>query len=215
MDTMKEVMMDLLQNHPYSEESIFLQKHLKRRVYSKNQWLFYQDEDAHYNYLLHSGLVLLDTYSEENDAHFYDVASPHTVFPLTQLWSNAPYPYDAKAISDVEVWQWRQEDLYEFMKEFPKYWPNLFRDLADLQQYQEERLQVQMEADASQKIQYTLDYLFDLFGTSSESKETIPYRLTITDIASLSGVTRTTASKVMQKLNDMHCIQYVNKTLSR
>ncbi|CAM4035853.1 Crp/Fnr family transcriptional regulator [Catellicoccus marimammalium] len=211
---MKTLFLDILKHRPYSEEGQFLQNKIITRRYPKNQVLFYQWEDAQWIYMPVDGLVVLNRYEDNGDLLYHGLVLPDTFFPLTNVFGQEQYEYEAMTLTEVETWQMKKEDFILFLERFPQYYPQLCQDLVKINSRLEERLHFLMVASAKERIENIVLNLIEDYGVQQGDWNVLPWPITVTEIAQISGTTRETASLAMNQLRRNGSIRYEHKQLS-
>lgn len=214
MEKMKEILMDILKHHPYSEEGKYLQNCLKRHSFPKNQIIFYQGDEAQNLYMVNDGLVTLNRYTEDGDLRYHDLIVPELFFPINALYGEDQYAYEAVALTKVETWQIKKKDLVHFLERFPKYFPYMYHDLALVNERIEERLHFMLTANAKDRIYHVIETILCDYGEMNHHTCSLPWPITITELAQMSGTTRETASLVLSELKRDGKINYDKKRLS-
>lgn len=214
MDGMKAVFLEIIKHRPYSEEGQFLQEKVVMRTYNKGQVLFYQWDEVNWVYMTHQGLIVLNRYNAQGSLYYHDFVLPNVFFPLTNIFGESHYEYEAVALTKVETWQMKRSDFVEFLRRFPQYYPELYQDLVKVNARLEERLHFMMTANAKERILKILRNLVDDYGYQEDGWYILPWPITITEIAQISGTTRETASATINHLRRNREIRYEHKQLS-
>lgn len=212
--TFKDVLIDILKHHPYSEEGQFLQNAISQHKFPKNQIIFYQEDEAHYLYMAKSGIVVLNKFNDNSELIYHDFVIPNLFFPINTLYGESYYEYEAIAMTDVETWKIKKEDLLLFLEKFPKYFPNMYHDLVLVNERIEERLYFMMTATARERILSVIHSILNDYGTDDQQYRILPWPITIVELAHLSGLTRETASHTLSALKKEGAIVYDKKRLS-
>lgn len=213
-ETLKDVFIDILKHRPYSEEGQFLQNAISQHKFQKNQILFYQGDDVNYLYMVKSGIVILNKYNDNSELIYHDFVVPNLFFPINTLYGKEVYEYEASAMTDVETWKIRKSDLLHFLEMYPKYFPNLYHDLVLVNERMEERLYFMMTASARNRVLGVVTSILEDYGRTEGEYRVLPWPITIVELAHLSGLTRETASHILNDLKKDGTIIYNKKQLS-
>ncbi|MFV0559753.1 MAG: Crp/Fnr family transcriptional regulator [Enterococcus sp.] len=194
------------------EEFQLLKENVLLRSYKKGQILFDEGDSRNRVYFLTKGLVRLERYDESATYYYYDYVPKKTLFPTSGLFEECCYTYTAQALTDIETF-YLPIKLYERLSvSNPKQLLYLVRHIGKIVENNELRIQIGLTSSAFDRVKQNLYILQHELGEPTTcGKTTIPYPITLKELAVNSGTTRETAGQVVRQMREEGLIDYDKK----
>ena len=212
--SMKEVLVNLVEKQPTSEEALFLKDKVSLHCFPKNQIIFYQQDESHKLYILKEGLVVLNRHNHDGELSYHEMVVPNVLFPMNSLCCYENNHYEAVALTKSVLWQIKRTDLLLFLERFPKYYPVFCRDLSLMNERSEEKIYMLTSMNAKERVFSVIETLLADFGITKSDRCFLPWPITVIEISQLAKVTRETTSLVLNELKDEKKVLYANKQLA-
>ncbi len=196
-----------MKNRSLHELEGYLEK-FKPLYYKKGEALLRAGDEPRGVFFLKKGFVRLYSLSKQGEELTLIIFKSGEIFPLTWMMSNIPNVYNLLAITPVEIKRVPRDDFLAYVKSNS----DLLLDFLDEALNRLSRILQRMEylvfGNAKNKVASILLICAERFGRKQGSKIIIELPLTHSDIASLVGLTRETASIEMKKLEKEGSIDY-------
>ncbi|MGH2543555.1 MAG: Crp/Fnr family transcriptional regulator [Ardenticatenaceae bacterium] len=168
------------------------------RHYHRGEFLFHMGESADRLFFLHQGIVKISRLLPNGEEHILDVFGPGDTFGELSL-SDAKWRVGtAQALSEVTVRTMTEVVFNSVARSIPNFCLNAVRHLIDRQR----RTLVYIEAlthvkKAGPRLLFILLDLAERYGRRSGDSYQLPVSLTQEDLASLTGLNRSTVSTLI------------------
>lgn len=136
------------------------------------------------------------------------IFKPGDIFPVSWAIGDEPVSYFVEAMTVAELWRVPRDQFLEFVRDKPEILMDLTRRMLVRLLGLMRRMEYLVFGNANNKVASILLICAERFGRREGGKVTIEVPLTHSDIASLVGLTRETASIEMKKLEKSGLIGY-------
>lgn len=171
-----------------------LEKHKKGSV------ILSSTDNPFYVYFISRGHIKQSAVTLDGKEIMMQIYKPYAFFPMISVMNNIPNQYDFEAMDDVEVYKANKEDVIEFLKANSDVLYDLAQRMGKGLHMMLLTVECLMSDTARDRVVKVLNGLAHRFGSKSESKMLIPLPFTHKDLASLTGLTRETVTRELDKL---------------
>ncbi|MBA2795486.1 Crp/Fnr family transcriptional regulator [Streptococcus porcinus] len=184
---------------------------MERRKVQKGHILFFEGDKRDKLFLVTSGYFKVEQTDQSGSFIYTDFIRHGTIFPYGGMFTDEAYHFSVVAITDV-TYYYLPTDLFEkFSADNPKQMVHLYSKLSRLLELHELRVRNLITSSASERVIQSLAILLIEMG---DEENKLPFQLTSTDIANMSGTTRETVSHVLSKLKREKLLVRKNKYLT-
>ena len=169
------------------------------RNLKKDEYLFYQGDNAKNFYLVLNGRVKLTQLDKEGDQVIHHYPGPGDPFGIVAVLREIDLPVTAQAVEDTQLLFWDQQTLRNLMEEYPQISFNAIRILSKFIVDFQNRIQQLSTERVERRIARALLRVSEQAGKKVESGIKIDIRLTRKDISEMCGTTLFTVSRVLKK----------------
>lgn len=189
-----------------------LAQQMQVKTFAKGQVLFDQGDPRTRFYYVLDGVVRLERVDETGSFPFINYVSPHKAFPYRGMFVGETYTYAAMAMTAITIATFPMPVFETLLRENKQMMVCLISQMGQIINDDENRLQRMVTSSATHRVKQALMLIAADLGTHNESdKTTIPYPITLKEIARVSGTTRETAGQVVSKLVDEGVVVYQHK----
>ncbi|BBM13596.1 Transcriptional regulator ArcR [Enterococcus mundtii 1A] len=198
--------------HFTDEEFEEIKEQTVLRSYKKGQVLFDEGDERQRFYVLTEGLIRLERYDESATYYYYDYVTANNLFPMSGIFEEEPYTYTAQAMTDIETFYFPVACYEKIVKNNPNQLIYMIQKLGKVVQMHELRIQIGLTSSAFDRVKQNLFVLKEELGIPTEDGHiSIPYPITLKELAVNSGTTRETAGQVIKQLKDSGLVNYDKK----
>lgn len=198
--------------HFQPQEFDQLTTHLQVKQYAKGQILFDQGDRRNRFYYVIKGVIRLERVDASGSFSFINYVNAQKAFPYRGLDLDQEYPYTAMALTPITIAMFDMVDFETVVAENQAVSRQVIRQMSQLIERTETRLQRMVTSSAARRIQQALLILgTDLGEKVTNTEIEIPYPMTLIELAHISGTTRETAGQVVNKLVDAGTVSYQRK----
>lgn len=183
-----------------------------QKKYSKGEFLIQPDTLPAGIFYLKEGLIWCYSLSKEGVELTINIFKPRSIFPLLYVFNNKPDRYYYQLLTDSVVSCIPKESVYNFIHKEPSFALNLLKRIYKGLDGYFLRMEALLSADAYLKT-ITHIYLNTLRFGEEKANKRILLNSTQNHIASQSGVTRETVTRVIKKLQKQGIVGYENNHL--
>ncbi|EGJ27641.1 Crp/Fnr family transcriptional regulator [Streptococcus porcinus] len=184
---------------------------MERRKVQKGHILFFEGDKRDKLFLVTSGYFKVEQTDQSGSFIYTDFIRHGTIFPYGGMFTDDAYHFSVVAITDV-TYYYLPTDLFEkFSADNPRQMVHLYSKLSRLLELHELRVRNLITSSASERVIQSLAILLIEMG---DEENKLPFQLTSTDIANMSGTTRETVSHVLSKLKREKLLVRKNKYLT-
>ncbi|MCH3488640.1 Crp/Fnr family transcriptional regulator, partial [Enterococcus faecium] len=189
--------------HFSDEEFQQIKEHTVLRSYKKGQILFDDGDPRQRLYILTKGLVRLERYDESATYYYYDYVNTNNLFPMSGMFGEETYTYTAQAMTDIETFYLPVSYYEKLARKNPEQLIYMIQKISKVVEIHELRIQIGLTSSAFDRVKQNLFILKEELGVPTKDGHiTIPYPITLKELAVNSGTTRETAGQVIKQLRD-------------
>lgn len=189
-----------------------LMAQMQVKTYPKGQVLFDYGDSRDRFYFVIKGVIRLERLDETGNFTFINYVKTQTGFPYRGLYSGQEYPYTATALTPITVALLSMSTLEQLIATNPQVTKQVLRQMSFLIDRTETRLQKLVTSSAANRVvQALIVFGTDMGELGENGQVTIPYPITLIELARLSGTTRETAGQVVSKLEAAGKLRYQKK----
>ena len=198
--------------HFSDEEFQQIKEHTVLRSYKKGQILFDDGDPRQRLYILTKGLVRLERYDESATYYYYDYVNTNNLFPMSGMFGEETYTYTAQAMTDIETFYLPVSYYEKLARKNPEQLIYMIQKISKVVEIHELRIQIGLTSSAFDRVKQNLFILKEELGVPTKDGHiTIPYPITLKELAVNSGTTRETAGQVIKQLRDSGLLDYHKK----
>lgn len=192
-----------------------LTRDLQIKSYPKGQVLFDQGDPRNRFYFVIKGVVRLEKIDETGDFGYLDYVKPDKGFPYRGLFTATEYPYSATAMTAVVIASFEMADYESVIRNRPENMVQLITIMGRIIDHTEDRLQRMVTSSARNRVKQALIIFGEELGVPSVADMvTIPYPITLIELARVSGTTRETTGQIISQLVASGLVTYQHKTFT-
>jgi CRP/FNR family transcriptional regulator len=177
----------------------FFEKH-RLAYYKKGELLFRPGDDFANIYFIKSGYVRLFINDEDGKEITINAFKPVFYLSLNYALGEGENRYFFEALTDVEMWKAPKQEVIEFIKEDKEILGFLTERLLKITEELMRHVEVAISGDAYSKVAALIISLAKSSGKKTGNKIELEFTTTHRLIASLTGLSRETASIQIKKL---------------
>lgn len=184
----------------------FFSQH-KHQLYKKGEILIRADDEPAGVFYLKTGIVKEYTISKKGEELVINIFKPQSFFPMSWAVNNSKNMYYYEAITDSEVWRSPRDTTLTFIKQNPDVLYDLLKRVYIGLDGLLLRMVYLMSENAQDRLLTELVIQGKRFGRKL-ADNAIELKITEKDLASQSGMTRETVSRVIKVLKDKNLITF-------
>lgn len=158
-----------------------------------------------------SGYFKVEQSDQSGTFTYTDFIRHGTIFPYGGLFTDDYYHFSVVAMTDVTYFYFPVDLFEDYSLENRLQMKHLYSKMSKLLELHELRVRNLITSSASSRVIQSLAILLVEMGKDSN---TLPFQLTTTDIAQISGTTRETVSHVLRDLKKQELITIKGKYLT-
>lgn len=167
------------------------------RQFSRGEVLFMEGDPVQGLFFIQSGKVQMSKVSYAGKQSILQIYSTGEVLAEAVIFSEAPYPATAEAVEPSTVYFLALAAMQEVMLRHPLIAMNVVKVLSARLRTAQERLKYLSYAKAEGRIAKLLQELAESYGRMEDSGIIVDVEMTHARLASLTGLTRETVSRVL------------------
>jgi CRP-like cAMP-binding protein len=189
------------------EQLLVKSKHLNLKL---GEPILYQGEVPHFAYLVKSGVVKAYDIGSTGDEKIVALAAPGEFIPPAWVFDKSPVSlYYYSAFTDCDLYIVQRAVVQQFIASDDAVARKMFDQYMGLYTGAVQQINALTQSKGIDKILYILQYLVMRFGHKiGNDSQIIRMRLTHKDVASMTGLTRETASVELNRLKKKGVISY-------
>ena len=181
------------------------------RKIPKGQIIFFSGDRRDRLFLLHRGYVRIEQYDSTDTFSYMDYIKMNSVFPYGGMFFDERYHYTASAVTNVENFSIPMDLFEDYSKKNVDQLLFITKRLSQILEFQELRLRNVVSASATDRVTQSLSILcMDL----CKEQDTLPFPMSMKELAKLGATTRETVNQVLKKLREEEVIDYEHKKLT-
>lgn len=188
-------------------------KEFRQLHYKKGETILRAEDTPTGVYFLSRGFVRLYAVSKKGEELTLIIFKPGDFFPVMWAINNARTSYYLAAITNVDVWRVPQDKFLAFIKSNPEVFFDLTSKILIRFGGLLKRMEYLVFGNAYAKVASIITICAERFGHRQKGKVTIEVPLTHGDVASMTGVTRETASIELKKIENKGFIEYQGRLI--
>jgi len=188
-----------------------IELHLRRRKFSKNQIVLFEEDNNSYMYIVYSGKVRVVKMSDQGREQILSIHKKNEYFGEMALLDGKTAPATVIALEDSEIGLLSKADFDRYLLTNEKIRQNIVTMLCSRLREAWLMIKIMSFATAEQRVLAVLDNLKDVYGVKDQRGIIINLKLTHSQIASYASVTRETASRAISKLTKNGTIELVDR----
>lgn len=185
--------------------------HIRSREVPKGQILFFSGDHRDRIFLILQGHVRIEQFDADDQYTYIDYVKQGSLFPYGGMFRDRHYHYTATTLTTVRYLTIPVELYEHFVQNCPEQLLFITKRLSDILEFQELRLRNVMTISARDRVIQSLAILCKDYQYFSE---TIPFPLSLQEIAKLAATTRETVYQVLKYLSQQGKILYEKKHLT-
>ncbi len=170
------------------------------RVYSRNEYLFWEDEEATSFFVVAAGRVRLFKTSEQGREFTFFIANIRQVFDLPPIFDSKPHPLSAGALSDARVYQAPRGFIQEMAQRHLILFRILARELSRATRHMAEIAADLALTDVTTRLARLLIFSSQSEGLPTDEGVLLSLDLSQSEIAHLLGTAREVVSRSFRQL---------------
>lgn len=188
---------------------------LQIKNYPKGQVLFDQGDPRNRFYFVIKGVIRLEKIDETGDFGYLNYVKPDKGFPYRGLFTATEFPYSATAMTAVVIASFDMVDYENAIRSCPEDMVHLITVMGQIIDHTEDRLQRMVTSSARNRVKQALIIFGEELGVPSVANMiTIPYPITLIELARVSGTTRETTGQIISQLVASGLVTYQHKTFT-
>jgi len=184
------------------------------RSYDKDQVIILAEEEGDAMFIIAQGQVKVSIVSEDGREVILSLLGEGAVFGELALLDGKPRSANVVATQDTELYMVRRADFLQLIYKVPQIAVGLLAELAARLRKTDRKIEGLALLDVTSRISETLLQLANEQGTQTEQGLTIETRPTHQQLASMSGTTRETVSRVLKRLEGQGYISSEGRSIT-
>jgi CRP/FNR family transcriptional regulator/CRP/FNR family cyclic AMP-dependent transcriptional regulator len=184
------------------------------RSYDKDQVIILAEEEGDAMFIIAHGQVKVSIVSEDGREVILSLLGEGAVFGELALLDGKPRSANVVATQDTELYMVRRADFLQLIYKVPQIAVGLLAELAARLRKTDRKIEGLALLDVTSRISETLLQLANEQGTQTEQGLTIETRPTHQQLASMSGTTRETVSRVLKRLEGQGYISSEGRSIT-
>lgn len=194
------------------EEMSILMNNMKIKRFKKGQILFDQADDRNRFYFVKEGLVRAERTDETGEFIFYTYIKENLAFPYRGMFKDHYYPYTAQAMTDIEIIHFPMGTFENLLLKNTDMMVKVIQEMASIISETENNIQQMVNSSAKQRVIQALKIFGNTLGNQDiDGSISIPYPITIQELATFSGTTRETTGQILKALSKDNYFSYKHK----
>lgn len=178
------------------------------KIFKKGETIISADEQPAGIYYIREGIVRRYYLSEEGAEVTLNLYKPHSFLPMSWVISDIANKHWYEAMTPVKTWCAPKDAVKAFIKEEPEIVYDLLRRVYIGLDGLWEHLESLTAGNATTKLISTIVVLAKRFGKTSPKGLEISIPLSESELASLAGISRETASRELKKIKKDHPVLF-------
>ncbi|SKA06802.1 cAMP-binding domain of CRP or a regulatory subunit of cAMP-dependent protein kinases [Pilibacter termitis] len=183
------------------------------RCYPAGQILFEEDDELQRVYYILEGMIRFERVDASDNHLFYDYIGQHNFFPISSIFTDETYTYRSVTRTKVRLLVFPRIVIEQVLAGNHQSLLDIAKTMAGLLERNEKRIQNVLNPNAQDRVRQSLIYLKDILATENAGDYTIPYPLTIKELATNSATSTETVRQTMNELVEKGLLQYESKLL--
>ncbi len=177
-----------------------IRAHVVLREFKKNQMILCEEETSEFMYIIIRGKVKISRLGKEGRETILSMHGKGEFFGELSLIDGKTTPASVVAVEDSMVAIISKDHFHSLLFTQRKVLENLLRILCSRLRESWQKIEMLNFNDASQRLKMLLNILAETYGESTSEGTVLHVRLIHQDIADMTGLTRETVTRVLDKL---------------
>ncbi len=170
------------------------------RVYARNEYLFWEDEDARTFFVVAAGRVRLFKTSDQGREFTFFIANTRQVFDLPPVFDSRAHPVSAAALSDARVYAAPLDHVQEMAMRYPALYQAVARQLSKATRTIVNTASELALTDVTTRLARLLIVSSQTEGLPTDEGILLTLELSQSEIAHLLGTAREVVSRAFRRL---------------
>ena len=184
------------------------------RSYDKDQVIILAEEEGDALFIIADGQVKVSIVSEDGREVILSLLGEGAVFGELSLLDGKPRSANVVATQDTELYMVRRADFLQLIYKVPQIAVGLLAELAARLRKTDRKIEGLALLDVTSRISETLLQLADEQGSETKFGVSLEERPTHQQLASMSGTTRETVSRVLKRLEGQGYISSEGRSIT-
>ncbi|GEP19164.1 Crp/Fnr family transcriptional regulator [Pediococcus argentinicus] len=190
-----------------------LVKEVRIKTVRAGQSLFDQMDDLNHLYCLMDGHIKIQSFDQHAEPTFLSYLTPGSIFPIRGLKSGSYHHYRAEAICTLKVIVLPVELMRGFVISNHQFTLAVLDRMELVLRSTEKMMKRTVTSCAKLRVEQSLQVIREKYADSENGQERIPFKITIKDLATISGTTRETTGLVLKDLKSDNRLKYQKKMM--
>lgn len=200
----------LLFSEMNEDELADISKLIKKKVYSKNQIIFMQGEEAEKVFFLNKGKVKIIKTTPDGSEQILEILEPGEVFGEVVLFDIGSYPATTRTMDEVEVFVLSRSEFRKYFNKNPEIGWGMLKVMARKLRNSQKRIENLGLRTTKGRI---ASLLIDMMEDYEEENKVI-LNFNQSDLANYLGTSRETVSRTLSQFRKQGLIKTKGKKLS-
>lgn len=194
-------------------EPLLLKSGAKKLYLKKGEILFYAGDMPKYFYQIISGELKMNNFNDEGKEFIQGIFTAEMSFGEPPLFIGKPYPANAEAITDTEIYALHKDAFFDMLNRQPDVNIDISVTLSQRLYFKSIMASEISSHDAEHRIIKLIDYFKEIVGMKPEDK----YRVSLTrqQIADLTGLRVETVIRAIKSLEKKEALRIVSGKILR
>lgn len=172
------------------------------RKYKKNMIVFMEGEPAEAVYFVKKGKIKISKNTNDGKEHIIHIMTDGEVFAEACLFGTSPYPANAEAIEDTDVYMIKNSDLEKMLEASPKTAIQIIKVLSKRLNLVSRQIENLALRDAYGKTASLIIQLLKDNGITADNGVVLKTNLSRQDMGNMVGLTRETLTRALTRLKN-------------
>ncbi len=190
-------------------EKVLIESQAGIRRLKKGQTVFYEGDSAHFYFQVKEGQIKMTNLLEDGREFILGIFGPDQCFGEPPVFDELPYPANAVAVTDAQVWVLDRQKFFDLLIRQPELHFDLTRVLCNRLRYKSMQMKAMTGFNPEQRIATLLDH----YREKEKCPPDEPYTVTLTrqQIADLTGLRVETVIRTLKNLEKTGRIKIENR----
>lgn len=181
-----------------------------RRRFRKNDALYLQGTVSTKFYYVERGMAQVSIVRFDGTEMLLEFMGPHTILGEGAAFDNLPRFSSAFAVEDTQAIEFDANQLHDVFRSHPEFASALLRVTSLKQRILAIRLEHLVSREPEERIMELFHRLESMFSVDEPAGRTLVTKLTHEEIAAMTGTSRVTVTRTIQRLRDQGQIDIVD-----
>jgi CRP-like cAMP-binding protein len=191
-----------------TEDLKLLEQITYMKKFAKKEYIYFPEDAADSIFLLKQGRIKISRMTEEGRELILAILEPGEIFGELALVEESYRETLAEALEDTLTCVIKREDFLKLMKKQPNVTFKIIKLIGLRRRAIESKIEYLLFRDVPARLAHLLLSLVDEYGVKTSDGIRLRVRLTHQEIGNLIGATRETTTTALNKLKDLHLIDF-------